>query len=361
MINIRRDESMNIGRLRLANQQITRPRFDDPADVVRWLGAVQAQDFLGGLWAIGLRTRDAVESTVEEAIARRAIVRTWPMRGTLHFVAAEDARWMTSLMAPRVIAGLGSRFRQLELDANVLARSVDATVRVLEGGKCARREAMYEHWQAAGIATHESRGLHILGYLAQTGVVCFGPRDGKRHTIALLEEWLPAARPRERDEALGELTRRYFTSHGPATLHDLAWWSGLTLADLRIGLEQVKRDLESEEVDGRTLWFAHTPTPRAVKTAYLLPAWDEFTVGYRDRNDILDPRHTKRVNAGGGVLRPVVVIHGEVVGTWQRTFDKSGVVVAPTFFRRIDPAELRAVDAAVARYAKYLEMDGRRA
>ena len=347
---------MNIGRLRLVNQQIARPRFDDPADVVRWLGAVQAQDFLGGLWAVGLRTRNAIESTVEDAIARRAIVRTWPMRGTLHFVAADDARWMTSLMAPRVITAAASRFRQLELDAKVLGRSADVTARVLEGGKTVRRDAMYDHWQAAGIATHESRGLHILGWLAQTGVVCFGPRDGKQHTITLLEEWVPTARSRSREEALGELARRYFASHGPATLHDLAWWSGLRITELRSGLEQVKHDLESADIDGRTFWFAPMPTRRASKTAYLLPAWDEFTVGYRDRNDILDARYAKRVNAGGGVLRPVVVIDGEVVGTWQRTLGKAGVVVTPSLFRRLERPEVQAVDAAVARYARFLSV-----
>jgi hypothetical protein len=350
---------MNIGRLRLANQQVTRPQFDDPAAVVRWLGAVQAQDFLGGLWAIGLRMRGAVESTVEDAIARRAIIRTWPMRGTLHFVAAEDARWMTSLMAPRVLTGAASRFRQLGLDGKVFSRSADVAARVLEGGKCVRRDALYVHWKDAGIATDESRGPHILGYLAQTGVLCFGPRDGKQHTLTLLEEWLPAVTARDRHEALGELARRYFTSHGPATLHDLGWWSGLTLTDLRIGLEQVKDGLDSEEVDGRTFWFAPTTAPRATRTAYLLPAWDEFTVGYRDRHDILDPKYATRVNAGGGVLKPVVVIDGRVVGTWQRTIGKGGVTVTPTFFKRLDPADARAFDAAVDRYARFLGLESR--
>jgi hypothetical protein len=346
---------MNIGRVRLHNHHIAHTRFDDPADLVHWMGAVQAQDYLGALWAIGLRTRGAVEAVVEDAIARRAIIRTWPMRGTLHFVAADDARWMSSLMTPRVISGAASRFRQLELDAKVLSRSADVAVKVLQGGKCIRRDAMYAHWQAARIATHESRGLHILGYLAQTGVVCFGPRDRKQHTITLLEEWLPAARPRDREEALGELVRRYFASHGPATVQDLAWWSGLTITDLRVGLELAKDALESRDVGGRTMWFSPPLESRATKRAYLLPAWDEFTVGYRDRDDILDPRQATRVNAGGGVLRPVVVIDGAVVGTWQRTLGKSRVTVTPTWFRRLDGAESKAVADAIARYARFLD------
>src|SRR5687768_12764786 len=163
---------MHIGRLRLANQHIARPVFDDPAAVVRWLGAVQAQDYLGGLWAVGLRTRGATEAGVEAAIARGAIIRTWPMRGTLHFVAAEDVRWMVGLLAPRVLRSAVSRFRQLELDAAAFSRSGDVAVKALEGGKRIRRDALYTLWNDAGINTKDSRGLHILGYLAQTGLLC---------------------------------------------------------------------------------------------------------------------------------------------------------------------------------------------
>ena len=230
---------MHIGRVRLTNQQIGRPVFDDPAAVVRWFGAVQAQDYLGGLWAVGLRTRGATESSVEAAIARGDFVRTWPMRGTLHFVAAADVRWMLALLTPRVHAGVSARWRQLELDHKVMARSAKVAEQALVGGKRVRRDAMYAMWNEAGIATHDSRGLHILGYLARTGLICFGPRDGKQHTFTLVEEWLPTARPLERDIALGELARRYFTSHGPATVHDFAWWSGLTVTDARAGLESV--------------------------------------------------------------------------------------------------------------------------
>lgn len=346
---------MNVGRLRLANQQVTKPTSVDPAEVVRWLGAVQAQDYLGGLWAIGLRTKGATEATVEEAVARRAIVRTWPMRGTLHFVAAEDARWMTRLLTPRVIAGARSRFRQLELDDAVFARCARVAERTLVGGKRVRRDAMYEVWNAHGIDTSESRGLHILGYLAQTGVLCFGPREGKQHTLTLLEEWLPTMRPLERDEALGALARRYFTSHGPASINDFAWWAGLKVSDARAGLDSVKSELVSEDVDGRTLWFASSrPIRGGARTAYVLPAWDEFTVAYRNRDDILDPSYAKRVNAGGGVLSPVIVIRGKVVGTWQRTIVKQKIAFVPTFFGKLDRADRRLLDSAVAKYARFL-------
>ena len=347
---------MNVGRRRLANQHISRPTLTNPAEVVRWLGAVQAQDYLGGLWAIGLRTKGATEATVEDAISRREIVRTWPMRGTLHFVAAEDVRWILPILTPRVVAGAQSRFRQLGMDDATFAKSARVAEKALAGGNVVRRDKLYEIWNAAGIATHDARGLHLLGVLSQTGLLCFGPRDGKQQTFTLLEEWLlPSSRTLARADALGELARRYFTSHGPATVHDFAWWSGLTVTDARAGLECAKAELESEDMEGRTFWFADSTAARAGEgTAYLLPPWDEFTVAYRDRGDILDPRYGKRVNAGGGILSPVIVLRGQVVGSWQRTIKKDTVTVKPAFFKALDRADREAVGKAVVRYARFL-------
>jgi hypothetical protein len=345
---------MNVGRLRLASQHIARPVFDDPAAVVQYFGAVQAQDYLGGLWALGLRTNGATETSVERAIESGAVVRTWPMRGTLHFVAAGDVRWMLGLLTPRVAGAASARWRQLGLDQTVMARSARVAERVLAGGKRLRRDAMYKLWNDAGIATHDSRGLHILGHLARSALICFGPREGKQQTFTLVDEWLPPARQIERDVALGELARRYFTSHGPATVHDFSWWSGLTVTDARAGIDSVKSEFENETIDGRTLWFSPTYAPSATKAAFLLPAWDEYTVAYRDRTDILDPRYAAKVNAGGGVLKPVIIIRGQVVGTWQRTIGKSGAVVRPKPFTRLTPAEVDALESAASKYGRFL-------
>jgi len=346
---------MDIGRRRLANQHISRPVFDDPADVVRWLGAVQAQDYLGALWALGLRCKRATEASVEDAVARRAIVRTWPMRGTLHFVAAEDARWMLPLLTPRVITSAASRHRQLELDKAVFARSARVAERAMEGGKCVRRDTLYAIWNEAGIPTHDSRGLHILGYLAQTGLICFGPRAGKQHTFALLDEWLPNAPAPTRAEALGALARRYFASHGPATVHDFAWWSGLTVTDARAGVESVAAEFERVDRDGRALWHPRRPSSHSgAGAAYLLPAWDEYTVAYRDRTDVLDPKYAARVNAGGGMLKPVIVVGGEVIGSWRRTVAKGRTVIKPALFKRLDRADWDAVEKAGLKYGRFL-------
>jgi len=211
-------------RLRMENQALARPSFRKPEDVVAWFGAVQAQDYLGSLWAIGQRCRSASESLVEKAEARRAIIRTWPMRGTLHFVAAADAKWMLRLLAPRVIARNAARLkRDVDVDASVAARARDIVARALEGGKRLERGALYEALEARRIETGNSRGLHILHWLALEGTICLAGRIGKQHTFALLDEWGPRTQALERDEALAELARRYFTGHGAATLHDLVW------------------------------------------------------------------------------------------------------------------------------------------
>jgi hypothetical protein len=345
--------TMNIAFSRLRNQRIADRSPADPADVVRWLGAVQAQDYPASLWAIGLRAR-ATEAAVEQALARRTIVRTWPMRGTLHIVAAEDIRWLLELLTPRVLAANAGRYRQLELDDAVFARGTKLVVEALRAGRQLQRTALYRLLEHGGIATRGARGLHILSHLAQRSVICFGAREGRQHTFALLDEWVPPAPRLDRDAALAELTLRYFTSHGPATPHDFAWWSGLTLTDVRAALQQVGARLESAVAAKRTWWFAPgsaaaTTTPRA----HLLPAFDEYTVGYRDRSDVLSARHANRVSMGG-VLNPAIVVDGRIVGTWKRALRKDAVVVTLAPFTRLKRAEREAIEAATERYAAFL-------
>src|SRR5215213_8129694 len=199
--------SLNIVTRRVANQHLARPVFDKPSDVVRRMGAVQAQDYLGSLWAVGLRTRGATEGDVESAIADGGIIRTWPMRGTLHFVAAEDVRWMLRVLTRRGVEGSAGRLRkQFDLDEAAFARSRDALARALEGGQRLTRNSTYEALEAARISTGGGRGLHILSRLAQDGFLCFGAREGRQQTFALLDEWSPpAGRALERDAALAEL------------------------------------------------------------------------------------------------------------------------------------------------------------
>ncbi|MBI4790878.1 MAG: AlkZ family DNA glycosylase [Chloroflexi bacterium] len=347
---------LNIARQRLANQLIANSVFDHPAQVVQWLVAVQAQDYLGALWAVGLRTRGATEKEIELALANRTIVRTWPMRGTLHFVAADDVRWMLDLLTPRVIAASASRYKQLELDQPTFLRSRKAIVHALQGGKQLEREEMYQVLESAHVSTAGQRGIHILGRLAQEGVICFGARAGKQQTFVLLDEWAPQSKHMERDAALAELAKRYFTGHGPATLQDFAWWSGLSTADARAGLDLVKPYLMPEVVADQIYWLASsTPIAKAkTRTAYLLPGFDEYLVGYKDRSAVLDPLYVKQTNAGGGMLNPTIVINGQVVGTWKRKLPKSSVVITSNWFTAPKKSDQHALAVAARRYGAFL-------
>lgn len=343
-------------RHRLHNQRLAATTFEDPADPVRWLGALQAQDYLGSLWAIGLRTRNATEKLVERAIATRAIVRTWPMRGTLHFVAAEDARWMLELMTPRVVAASAGRLeREYGLDEKAFGRSGEVAARALEGGRRLTRDALYRTLENARISTAAGRGLHITWRMAHDGIICFGPREGRQQTFVLLDEWVPGAKRLARDEALAELARRYFTSHGPATVHDFAWWSGLLLSDAADGLRMAGGELASFDLADRKYWASRsTPPDGSSPRAFLLPAFDEYTVAYRDRGAAVEPAHARHAE-GMDILRPAIVVNGRVVGNWTRTLGKGSVEFAVSPFTRLGTTARRAVTAAARRYAAFLE------
>ena len=342
---------------RLYNQRLAGTLFESPGDVVQWFLAVQAQDYPGSLWGIGLRLREATEERVEQAVADRIIVRTWPMRGTLHFVAAADIRWMLQLLAPRVIAQNARRLlKEYGLDEAVLARSRGLLVRSLRDGKQFTRNAIYRELEAAGIATSGGRGLQILWRLAQEGLICFGTRQGKQHTFTLLDEWLPKSRSPAHDEALEELTRRYIESHGPATVQDFAWWSGLPAAEAQAGLEMIKAHLEKTVIGEREYW-GPPPTSAArepLRPMHLLPAYDEYTVAYKDRSILLDPPAANRVGVASTILNPTIVINGRVIGTWKRAVTRGSVVVTALPFAPLGKAEKQALNEAAGRYGAFL-------
>ena len=350
---------MNVALLRLANQGIACPTFSQPGAVVDWLGALQAQDYFGALWSIGLRMASATEAAVEQALAERTIVRTWPMRGTLHLVAARDARWLLALLTPRVIAQAAGRYRQLELDEVIFARSKEVFAKALQGGKQLTREALQQLLEQADIATTGQRGYHILVRAAQDGLICCGVRQGKQQTFALLEEWLAPFPSLAGAEALAELTRRYFISHGPATVQDLMRWAGLTAAEAKTGLAEAGKDLSQASLAGRVYWMARDLQDRVEgrESLYLLPGFDEFILGYGDRSAMLDPAYAQRVCPGGnGVFSPTIVIDGAVAGTWKRAFKQGAVVIEGAPFRTLTATESHALQAAAARYGEFLEM-----
>jgi hypothetical protein len=283
------EASREIVRRRLDAQRVSSTRYTRPEQIVAWLGAVQAQDYLGALWAVGLRLAGGHERDVERALAERTIVRTWPMRGTLHFLAAADVRWMVEHLAPRAVRSAAGRLGALGIDGGVLARARRSLVAKLEGGRCLTRPAAYRVLERARVPTEGQRGLTILWRLAHEGLLCFGAREGNQQTFVLLEEWLPRAKPLPREEALGALASRYFTGHGPATLRDFAWWSGMTLAEARRAIDIAATVLQQENIADTPHWSADTPgfQGSGPANAHALPAFDELFVGYAERSACL--------------------------------------------------------------------------
>jgi hypothetical protein len=313
---------MDVVARRLRAQRLIGRGFASAAECVRWFGAVQAQDYRGGLWAVGLRVTRAREADIEAAIAAREIVRTWPLRGTLHLVAAEDVRWMVRWFAARVIARGGARYRQLGLDAATFARARDVLERELEGTTKTRPE-LYAALERGGVSPDGQRGIHVLGYWAMHGVLCMGAHRGKQPTFARLDDWVPGGRSLEQDEAHAELARRYLASHGPATDADFAWWSGLNLGEARRAIAAAGP--------------VKLPRATASKSVHLLPPWDEYTVAYKDRSAVVDAKVAARTQNG---LSPVVLADGKIAGTWTRR----ATTVEARLFRPVAGLE-KAVEA----------------
>jgi hypothetical protein len=348
--------SLDIPRLRLSNQRLSRPTLAKPGDVVGWLCAVQAQDYAGAKWAVGSRMRAATDADVERAFNAGAILRTHVLRPTWHFVLPADIRWLLALTAPRVKAGLASRHRQLGLDPKTLKRSNAAVERALRDGAQLTRDELREVLTRAGIEADGVRMAHIMGGAELDGIVCSGARRGKQFTYALLDAQAPAGPTLTRGEALSTLARRYFASRGPATVHDFAKWSGLTVADARTGLDEVKLELSHDAFEGQTYWFptASRPGRAASATAHLLSIYDEYISGYKDRSAIVASNHARKLWPMGNAVTYCIVLDGQIVGTWRRRLEAKRVTVEPRFFERPTGAAKQAVATAAQRYGDFL-------
>ena len=327
-------------RQRLHNQKLSSSELENPADVVRWLGAVQAQDYGAAKWALALRMRNATHALIEEAFNDGRIIRTHLLRPTWHFVAPEDVRWLLELTAPQVNRRSGSGYRMFELDGAVFKRSNKILTNALRGGKHLTRATLRDVFNKSGVAADNGvRLAHILLRAELDGVVCSGPRIGKQFTYALLEERVPPAKPLTRDEALAKLTQRYFTSHGPATLQDFVWWSGLSVADAKHGIELIDPDLRKE----LTYWTATEPPKQTAHSAHLLPNFDEYFVGYKDR-PVIDGINN------WDLLGPTIIVNGKVAGTWKR----NSKTVELNILRAVNKSEQRAIAKATERYVEFL-------
>jgi hypothetical protein len=342
---------MNIPQLRLHNQQIARQQFRTPGEVVAWLGALQGQDYAGAKWSVGLRLPGCTDADVEQAIADKIVLRTWLMRSTLHLVNVADIRWMTALVAPRLLVNT-RRYQQLELDEATLARSDILLASALADGKELTRSALFNVLEAEGLSTKGQRGYHMLIHASLNGLICQNVSVRSNPTFMTM----PASAMLTRDEAAAELARRYFTSRGPATLKDFMWWSGLIASEARAGLEAAKSSLVEEKIGGHSYWLpAAAESPNGAPSAYLLPGFDEYLLGYTDRSAVLDAQHAQKVCPGGnGIFFPTIVIDWQMVGTWKYMVKKGMAVMTPTPFDALTPAQVEQFAEAAQPFGNYL-------
>ncbi len=350
-------KNFDIALQRLNNQRLSSPNLKKAADVVHWLGAVQAQDYYAAKWALGLRMQAATDQGLEKAFAAGKMLRTHVMRPTWHFVTPVDIRWLLKLTAPRVHAANSHYYRKLELDEAVFKRTNKAIAKALLGGRQLTREALRAAVQRAGVRADDLlRFNYILIRAELDGVICSGARQAKQFTYALLDERVPETNSRSREEALADLTRRYFTSHGPATVMDFVWWSGLTAKDANSGIDLVQRHLMKEVIDGKTYWRSSSmlTVTRAARVAYLLPAFDEYLVSYKDRSAAFEANNNKETPRANLILGPVIVVEGRVVGGWKRSLEGESVRITLNYFAPLSKAERQLVADAADRYGAFL-------
>jgi hypothetical protein len=346
---------------RLRNQLLTSRGLPRAEKVVTWLGAVQAQEYEPAKWALGLRMQDgAAAADVERALDAGRILRTHAMRPTWHFVAAADLRWLQALTGPRVRRIVSSYDRRLGLDARTIVRGIGQIERALSGGQPMTRPELGEALTRRRLALDRRQLSNLVMHAELEAVICSGPRRGRLHTYMLVDERVPAVPALTRDDALATLARRYFTSHGPATIRDFVWWSGLTVADARRGLE-INRG-RREDSDGLAYWSIGRERRAATRTAAdpvvrLLPIYDEYLIAYRDRLAVPHAPGTPagRAVAGSAVtFQHALVIGGGVAGTWRTTWDAGAGPPAVFPLRRLARPERLALDESVRRYRAFV-------
>jgi hypothetical protein len=332
-------------------------------EVTRRLGALQAQDYGSGAWSLGVRSGLTLEQ-VEEAVHRREVVRTWPMRGTIHWVPAEDARWMCRLLATPLGTALATRYRQL----GITDEHVDRAGQLFEEhltGPMSRPDVialLVEH----GFDPTEQRAYHLVGHHCMTGLLCQGPVIGRQPSFVLVDSWVPHSRKPSREEGLATMAERYVRGHGPVIEKDLAGWLLKPLGLTREALALVEDRLVRDEVDGQ-VWLTHVDACGAVDVAstplghggvHLLPQWDEFLLGYKSRDVSLPPEHLRRVVPGRNmVFKPTLVVDGEVAGTWRRVATGRTTLLEVTPFGPLSTATRRGLERAAGGYGRFLGAD----
>jgi hypothetical protein len=349
-----------IARRRMRNSRLTGTGFTSPAEAVGWHLAMQAQDYGPAKWSIGQRSKGLTDRDLDDALADGSIIRTHVLRPTWHFVARDDLRWLLALSGPRVQQGNAGRRRQLDLDEKTLTRCEALIVSALEGDHRSTRNELAAVLDDAGIDRSGQRMPYILAHCELEAVICSGGRSGKQQTYALVDERVPKGHRFDRDDALVELVRRYLMSHGPATVKDMSWWSGLTMTDLRRGLELLGEEVGSETAEGMVLWSIASddgPSPSA-RGAHLLQTYDELVVGYTESRFLGDPDAEKARAAWGDRTYPsgVLLLNGRIGGHWRRTIERTQVAIDVHLYQEPKRGDTKVLEAAAAGLGRFVDL-----
>jgi len=349
----------DIANFRLISQQVTATEFKTAGEIVRWMGAMQAQDYPMARWAIGIRLPGSTNLNIEDSLNRGEILRAHVLRGTWHFVVPEDILWMMNLTAPQMKSSLAFRHRQLELSGDMLMKSMTVVEKAFSRNDHLFRDELVGEFKKAGIPVDNNRASHLLFWAELEGLVCSGPIINNKQCYTILEHYKLKTPKLSKEEALAKLAGKYFHSHFPATLQDFSWWSGLNLTDARLGLELNKAGLISETVGSLTFWFpadfsSPDDNPGSV---YLLPAYDEFIISYKTREAALAAGHQKKVISSNGIFRPVIVVNGQVSGLWKRTISNNKVIIEAEYYRSHNKKELNSLLQASVNFGHFLEKE----
>jgi len=349
--------STDIANLRFSNQQLEGSKFTSAKELVGWMGALQSQDFPMSKWAVGMRLQDATERMIDSAFDEGTIIRMHLLRPTWHLVAAEDVCWMLALSRAHIQMAMRSRDKELELTNAVFSKSNAILESSLRDGNHLTRPELLVKLEDAGIATDKNRASHLLMHAESEGLICSGKSKANQYTYALLPERVPNTKKLLKEEALAELARRYFLSHGPATLRDFGWWSGLSASASRLGVEMVKNELATEILEGQQFWFSQSfvGVKREMASIYLLPSYDEFIISYSDRKASLTHEDHQRAVSSNGLFRPVMIRHGKVTGIWKRELSKDKIRLATYCFQPETDELLQGIDLAIKAYGRFMQ------
>lgn len=350
---------MNVSEIiarRLTNQGLVGTTGLSATRVVGHLGAVQAQDYYGAKWAIGQRSGVSAKA-IDKLFDDGRILRTHLCRPTWHFVRPVDIRWLLQATAARVHQANAVMYRKCGLTPKLLARATDLIAKALSGGKNLERNDLMAVLQRAKLDTSDFRSAYYMMFAELEGVVCSGPRAGKQFTYALLDERVPKAAEKTMDEALGELAKRYFTSRGPASLSDFTMWGGLTMAQAKKAISIVAADFHRKTINARDHWYPNDREPFKLKanTVHLLPNYDEYGIGYKDRSAFYDPAQAARPdNRAHPVFRHLILLDGKMLGTWDRQQSAKSAAVQTSTFIPFSAAQQRALENVITEYNVFL-------